>query len=137
MSAGQKSDKIIAAIIDSQPIFLNGLSIFLMEHFNQVHVIKSKSITAFSADNPGIRPDLMICGINSVADSNEFQRARSRITRQFPSSKIIVYYDHVSMVVPFAKISHGLLAKKNDISELIECINNVLSGNRYLCNEVI
>jgi len=127
---------MIAAIIDSHPVFLNGLTQFLYESFKTVDVIRSETVTSFNSARGDLRPDFLIIGVNSIFRNNDL-KTFERLARSLPDSRTIVFYDRLEMVIPFLKSGvNGFLAKNGQPEELSDCLDTVLKGRRYLNNEV-
>lgn len=62
-----------------------------------------------------------------------------RITRKYPDVRIIAHsmYDHIDSVnAIFGKGAMGFVSKKSGCSELINAIEQVAAGKRYICPEI-
>ena len=127
---------MVAAIIDSHPVFLNGLTQFLDEFYPRINVIRSTTLSAFDTDKGDLNPNFVILGVNNFFKPAEFKKLEM-IKRSMPATSIVVYYDEIQMAIPFLKTgANGFLAKKGDPSELLDCLESILKGKRYLNNEV-
>jgi two-component system invasion response regulator UvrY len=128
--------EMIVAIVDSHPVFLSGLSEFLNTYFLDIRILRFESINAFEFEKTEQGPDLVIVGVNMIFKEKDIKRIHS-IQRSYPLAKIIIYYDQISMTLPFLKMgADGFVAKNSDLHELTDCIQWVLSGRRYLSNDV-
>jgi DNA-binding NarL/FixJ family response regulator len=127
---------MVAAIIDSHPVFLNGLTQFLYEFYPKISVIRSATLSAFNAGKGDLIPDFVILGVNNFFKPAELKTLEV-MKRSMPSTSIVIYYDEIQMVIPFLKTgASGFLAKKGNPSELLDCLESILKGKRYLNNEV-
>lgn len=127
---------MVAAIIDSHPVFLNGLTQFLQGSFGNIQVLRAASAAAFENGRGDLQPDFLILGVNNFFKAAEIKTFET-LKRRLPGTKTIVFYDEVNMIVPFLKIGvNGFLSKNGDPQELADCLAIVMDGKRYLNNEV-
>lgn len=127
---------MVAAIIDSHPVFLNGLTQLLYGTYSDIQVVKSVNINAFNTTRGDLKPDFIIFGVNGFLKPRELKMF-DLLLRSLPTTAIIVFYDELNMVLPFLKSgANGFIAKKGNPQELIDCLDMVTSGKRYLNNEV-
>ncbi|MDQ6480567.1 hypothetical protein [Dyadobacter sp. LHD-138] len=127
---------MVVAIIDSHPVFLSGLTQFLYEFFPKAQVIRSVSLNAFDENRVELKPDLLILGVNSFFKVGELKTLEA-IKESMPSAYIVVLYDEIHMAIPLLKIgARGFLAKRESSIELLDCLQCILKGKRYLNEEV-
>ena len=127
---------MVAAIIDSHPVFLNGLTQFLQGTYPSIQIIKSLNISAFESSRGELKPDFIILGINNFFKPREM-KTFEMMARALPATATIMFYDELNMVLPFLKSgAKGFIAKKGDTGELVDCLTMIISGKRYLNNEV-
>lgn len=127
---------MVAAIIDSHPVFLNGLTQFLYQSMKNINVVRSVDLRQFDIARGDLRPDFIILGVNGTLGNREYKTFQA-MRRALPNSKTIVFYDEIEMAIPFLKGGvNGFLAKKSNPQELTDCLDVVMKGKRYLNNEV-
>lgn len=123
---------MVAAIIDSHPVFLNGLTELLQHHYKDVSILRAGNITAFEENRGDARPDLILLGVNKVFDSTELA-VFEQIKKSLPYTATVILYDEINLVLPFLTTgANGFLGKLSKPEELIECIASVTSGANFL-----
>lgn len=83
-------------------------------------------------------PDIVILDLN-MSDLNGFQAAEI-IKRQSPSVRILVlsmYTDRKFVINALRAGAMGYILKRYSFEHLVEAIRTVISGQRYLCPEII
>lgn len=127
-------------VIDPHPIILLGISEFLRDKLENIDLIAVKHLDQLAGRTDIQNPDLLIVGlginnklINKIYTIQDIQ------FRFFPS--LIIVYDDVAAPLDFIKYMkagvRGYLNKSNDLDDLINCIQTVLSGRYYLPTKLI
>ena len=137
------------AIIDKYPVVRIGIKIFLKNHFPEIVVFESDSISGFQDADPDIKPDLIILGVSQVNDLNNISILKSA-KHNYPASKIILYveasgtsnsgsdFEVKALIVSYLKIGiDGYLSKLNNLSELETCISDIRKGKHYICSDAL
>ena len=127
------------ALIDKHPILRTGLVFFLKDHFNEATILESDSITTFNESYKDQKPELIILGISQDSSANNLSFI-NLVKKKYPKSSIVLYDEKpgTSMVFHYLKAGvKGYLSKQNNLTELIDCITDVLKGKRYICNDVL
>ena len=128
---------MIVIIIDSHPVFLNGLTQFLYQLHPGAKVLRYPTISAFTAASEQVLPDIIILGVNRLWKPGEVKLFEAA-SRPLSMKGIILFYDEVHMVVPFLKTgASGFIGKKGEPQELADCLESILKGKRYLSNELL
>jgi DNA-binding NarL/FixJ family response regulator len=128
---------MVVAIIDSHPVFLNGLSEILQHYFKNVQVIKSGNLNDFVEDKEHIDPDFIILGVNKVFDSTELKMFEN-IRQSQPTAATIIFFNELHMVFPFLTTgANGYLAKKSNPAELIDCMECLMAEKSYLDTQIL
>ncbi len=120
-------------IADDHPVFRGGLKFLLESSF--------KDITVFSVENGEqalhavntIEPDVVFLDIDMPVING--LDACYEITTKKPGLAVIILSIHESkdiIKLAFTKGASGYLIKDNTAEEIVECLNVVLSGRRYL-----
>ena len=126
-------------LIDKHPILRTGLAFFLKDHFNEATILESDSVTTFHESYRDQKPDLIILGISQDSTGNNLSFINI-VKKKYPKASIVLYDEKpgTSMVFHYLKAGiKGYLSKQNNLTELIDCISDVLKGRRYICNEVL
>ena len=124
-------------LIDSHPIIRTGLSLFLKNHLNEIIIQESESIFTFIESHSGQAPDLIILGFNKNSDSNNLGLINTA-KKSYPTTKIIVYDENSqsNLILDYLRTGvNGYLTKLNNLTDLLDCIADVIKGKRYICNE--
>ena len=137
------------AIIDRYPIVRIGIKIFLKNHFPEIAVLESDSISGFQKADPDTKPDIIILGVSQGNDINNISILKSA-KHSFPASKIILYVEASGtsnsggelavkdLIVNYLKIGiDGYLSKLNNLSELETCISDIRNGKHYICSDAL
>ena len=127
------------AIIDRHPILRTGLDFFIKDHFKEVNILGSENVSAFQQSFPRQNPDLVILGFGEHSNVNSLGFV-NMMKKQYPKAALIVYDDKpdASLIVPYLKAGvNGYLSKQNSPNKLIECVDIVLKGKRFVCKEVL
>ena len=145
---GLEISMINLAIIDKYPVVRIGIKIFLKDHFPEIDVVESDSISGLQNTDPDIKPDLIILGI-SQDDMNNIAILKSA-KQSYPASKIILYVEASgtsssesdlvvkNLIISYLKIGvDGYLSKLNHLSELETCINDIRKGKHYICSDAL
>ena len=127
------------AIIDRHPILRTGLTYFIKDYFKEVEVLDSENVIAFQETFPRQVPDLVILGFNEYSYDSSLSLVNT-LKKQYPKAPLIVYDEKpdASLIVPYLKAGvNGYLSKQNSATKLINCVEIVLQGKRYICKEVL
>ncbi|MBE9461703.1 response regulator [Dyadobacter subterraneus] len=128
---------ITIALVDKHPVMRIGLNALLKDNFNDILILESSCMTSFLKTNA--KSDVTILGINPDSNAGNL-RFLNNLDNKDAFGPIIVYDEEPRpyLAISFLKAGvMGYLSKQNDESELIECITDVLIGNRYLCKEIL
>ena len=123
------------ALIDSHPIMRKGLAIVLHEYFKEVKIYELDNTDGFADLHLASQPDLVILGLNTNNKKTCLEIARN-LKRQISETPLIVYDENetLNLTIPYFKSGvNGYLLKKNNASEMINCLKTVLSGKFYIC----
>lgn len=127
---------MLAILIDSHPVFLNGLTQYLSQFYKDIQILRSMSPKDFETNPGNIKPELIILGVNNFFKKKDI-KAFDTLTNSLQAPPTIIFYDDINMITPFLKSSvNGFLSKNGPPEELIECVETVMSGRRYINNEV-
>jgi DNA-binding NarL/FixJ family response regulator len=126
-------------LIDKHPIIRKGMTLILKTHFPDSLVCELDSFQTVDQIPADFKPDLIIFAFDHLNRLYD-QRLTKSVKKLYPASKIIIYDDDADyeMVVNCFKTGvDGYVSKKCDMNGLLECINKVLSGNKYATNEAL
>lgn len=127
------------ALIDKHPITRRGLFLLLKNQFKEAVILQSESILTFYKLFRNQDPDLIILGISQDINDNNIGFINF-IRQNYPKGPIILYDENPGSSLVFHYLKTGIfgyLSKQNNILELTECIESVLNGKRYICNEIL
>ena len=130
---------MVIALIDKHPILRTGLVFFLKDHFNEATILESDSIITLNESYRDQKPDLIILGISQDSNGNNFNYI-NLVKKRYPKSSIILYDENPGTSIVFNYLKAGIkgyLSKQNNLSDLIDCMNDVLKGKRYIGNDVM
>lgn len=125
------------ASIDKHPIIRSGLSIFLKGRFCDVEVLESECICAFQKNYRYAAPDVIIIGLAEEEEGIDLIELK-KMMKGNPNASFVIYagrpqYD---LAISCMRIGvKGYLLKTNELDELVQCMETVMTGGRYLCNE--
>ncbi|MCF0057009.1 hypothetical protein [Dyadobacter sp. CY356] len=126
-------------ILDNYPILRFGIAKLLKEHFKDVQLTEISVIDDIPKFHNTICPDLIVLGINDNTKKKDL-KLYQEVKMFFPSTPTIVYdeiiYDFQTL--PYLESGiEGYLLKQNKPAELLRSVEIVLSGKRYICNDVL
>ncbi|KMQ69278.1 LuxR family transcriptional regulator [Chryseobacterium sp. FH2] len=130
------SHKINISIVDDHPIVIEGLKTMLAHHqiFNVIEAFTCGSqIISFIQKN---KVDIILLDI-TLPDDNGIELCK-KIKLISPHTSVIMFSNRSERSIIMRCIQNGAsgyLLKNTPIAELIESINNVLSGNIVFCSE--
>ncbi|WP_221393266.1 response regulator transcription factor [Dyadobacter sp. NIV53] len=127
------------ALIDKHPILRTGLVFFIKDHFTEATILESDSIVTFYESYRDQKPDLIILGISQDSNSNNLNFI-NLVKKKYPKAAIVLYDEKPGTSMGFHYLKAGVkgyLSKQNNLTELIDCITDVLKGKRYICNDVL
>lgn len=124
-------------IVDDHKLILDAWT-RLLKDFDQIEIIGTASTgqKAHSAINE-LRPDIVLMDINLNGDSGI--ELTGEISKTLPKTKIIglsMHDDIVFVKQMLRKGASGYLTKNIDTVELVQAIEEVYSGNTYVCREI-
>ncbi|WP_254561105.1 response regulator [Dyadobacter diqingensis] len=126
-------------IIDRHPILRKGLSLFLKEHFRKITILEANTLTTFEEIYLNQKVDLLIIGINQNPGFEGVHEV-IELRKRFAETALIIYDENpkATLILEYLKTGiDGYLGKQNGLEELLECINYVTNGNRYLSNSLL
>ncbi|MCF0060516.1 response regulator [Dyadobacter chenwenxiniae] len=126
------------ALIDQHPVLRSGMRIFLTDHFQNLTMLQTACLETFSpsADDPSF--DVIIIGMTEEADGVD-NVALKRIMQENPNSSFVVYAGKLQQDLATSLINEGVsgyILKNNHPNELVKCIQTVIKGDKYVCEEV-
>ena len=127
------------AIIDLHPITRSGLRAFVLENFTNPEILQAANIRDFFSQYTWEKPDLIIMTIGQLEYSSEQIEFIKMAIQKYPAAKLIVHDEKpdFSTIGKYLSLRiHGYIAKQSQLSELLECIQDVLAGKKYICNLV-
>ena len=128
------------AIIDKHPVLLKGLDFIIKANFNEVSIMASESVNAFLKSPPAHTPDLIILGFSENSNSSSSMGSVILTKERYPKAAVIVYDDKSDspMINLYLKAGvKGYLSKQHDVTKLVECIEMVMDGKRYISTKVL
>ncbi|MCF0051756.1 response regulator [Dyadobacter sp. LJ53] len=126
------------ALIDQHPVLRSGMRIFLTDHFQNLTMLQTACFETFnpSADDPSF--DVIIIGMTEETDGVD-NVALKRIMQENPNSSFVVYAGKLQQDLATSLINEGVsgyILKNNHPNELVKCIQTVIKGDKYVCDEV-
>jgi DNA-binding NarL/FixJ family response regulator len=125
------------ASIDKHPIIRSGLSVFLKNNYNDVTILEAGCIDSFLEMYQNDSPDVVIIGLAEEAQGIDMVVLKA-VMNTNPNSAFIVYAGRPQYQLAMSCFRAGVkgyLLKSNDLGELIKCMETVMQGGCYLCNE--
>lgn len=126
------------AIIDQHPILRSGLNILLKQSFSDVTLLEDTDIQNFSEKYPHEIPDLVLLSAGQAPLFNT-RKAISIARCRYPYAKLIINDEAPNLYCIGEYLSSGIfgyIAKQARITDLLECIQNVMDGKRSIFNLV-
>ena len=127
------------AVIDQHPVLRSGMRIFLRDHFQNLTMLQTACLQSFSQCEDGHFFDIIIIGMTEEANGIDKVVLR-RVMHENPHSSFVVYAGKLQQELAVSLIDEGVsgyLLKKNHPDELVKCIQTVIKGDKYLCQEVL
>lgn len=122
-------------IIDNFPVLRKGLMLLLRDHLKRAVFLDAKEPKELALVQNRKKPDILILGLNDKSQC-DFQAALSQIKTYFPSTPVIIYDEDLrsDIVISYMQSElSGYVVKSTDPIEIVRCVEDVLSGRRYLC----
>lgn len=125
-------------IIDEFPVFRLGLSCYLKDRFGTACIQEASDPGSVPVKYVASDVTLVFLGMNGRArcgDKNAIAEIRSR----YPVAKLIIYDENAELILGLSYLkfgSHAYVSKKAALSELNQCLVNLLAGKRYISKEV-
>lgn len=130
---------MIIALVDKHPILRIGLSLYIKDVFKQIEIVEADNISMLNPIFPIKQQLIIILGFNQENQASHFTDillAKSR----FPTALIIVYEDSIDDALAIKHLHtdiNGYLTKQSTLSELKDCISEVLKGKSYIPHTVL
>lgn len=127
------------AIIEARPMFRKGLVGVFNENWKAPVVIESEGVEEFVKDHSGVRPDVVLVGLDKMDERNASQRI-TLLNAKLPETRIILYdyAGNLKMIPRLLRLGiYGYLTADFDVSELRLCLETVLEGKRFISNDII
>ncbi|MFP8892711.1 response regulator [Chryseobacterium sp. EZn1] len=127
---------IKVAITDDHPLLLEGLKNILGNNETIDVVDCFKSVSEMNAGLAKQAVDILLLDIN-LEDTNSIELIKP-LKKKYSSLQIIILSVHNELPVINSTLTEGALGyiqKNASVSEIIEGINAVYSGNRFLCSQ--
>ncbi|MBE9463296.1 response regulator transcription factor [Dyadobacter sp. UP-52] len=121
-------------ILDTHPLFRKGLARLLKENFPQTLLSEAKNLQEIGQSLPEIEMAVFIIVINSDFEEDGTNPV-AEIKRRYPLASIILYAEELKpeLIISYFKSGiKGYLFKHENLTELIDCIQVVNQGNRYI-----
>lgn len=128
---------MIFASIDKHRIIRSGLSVFLNGRFCDVEMLEADCIYSFQKKYTNDSADVIIIGLAEEAEGIDLIVLKQMILAN-PRAVFVIYagkpqYD---LAISCMRIGvKGYLLKSNGLDELFLCMDRVINGGHYLCNE--
>lgn len=126
-------------LIDRHPIIRKGLEQVLNSNFNEANLFEAESIVDFHESFPNQFPDLVIIGVSNFRKENDLNFI-NLARKWYPKGSVIAYDDEIDLHMITQYLTSGVsgyLPKSAGVKELVDCVNQVLDGKRYLSAEVL
>ena len=126
-------------IIDEFPLMRLGLEKALSIHIEKAKILESESIVHFQELYPQEIPDIIVLGINSNSEKSNHDWIAS-IKERKPKVSVIIYADNLNSLEASMYLKAGVdgyLTKKDSLIELVNCVNCVVSGKKYLAYDIL
>lgn len=126
-------------IIDKYPIIRVGLALLLRKQYPEATVLEMETFVSGGQKLIEKEPDVIILSIDGASPNND-QFVMIELRKYFISASIIAYdnqahYD--TLIACFKNGMNGYLSKQSNLDELFDCIAKVLSGDKYVNNEML
>lgn len=123
-------------LVDDKKLTLESIKVLLYQQFpgseiheahDGIHAVKMLAEK---------KPDVMLLDIN-MPEMNGLQVAEYINEKHLPIKIIVVTnVDGDAMVLSLVKVVHGFLFKDVDADEFKRCINTVMEGKKYFCEQI-
>lgn len=126
------------ALIDQHPVLRSGMRIFLRDHFQNLTMLQTACLQTFKKCDEDHSFDIIIIGMTEEADGID-NVALKRIMQENPGSSFVVYAGKLQRDLATSLMNEGVsgyLLKRNHPNELLKCLQTVIKGDKYLCEEV-
>lgn len=127
------------ALIDRQPIMRFGLICYLKNYYKEINIIEADDIVSCFQLYPEQLPQLIIWGIHEEVKEANFGML-NKTQNLYPETAVIIYDDRLinfNILYYSSSLVDGYLLKQNDPEELIVCVNKVLTGKKYISQDLI
>ena len=124
---------ITCGLVDQHPILHLGLQIFLEQHFREINFYPSKVLDDFLGMPDSQAIEMIIIGLDDDSRPDWLKIEFCRL--KHPSTDLIVYAEtlEIELVLRLLKLGvKGVILKRNDPSEIIDCIKKIQEGNIYM-----
>lgn len=114
-----------------------GLSVFLKTHFKGITVIEAECLYSYLATDVFHAPDIIIIGLAEESAGIDMG-ILGRMMQQNPDTSFVVYDGRPQADLAVACLQAGVkgyLLKSNNLNELVQCMESVIDGHHYICNE--
>ncbi len=125
-------------VIDQFPLIRIGLSQFIQSHFNQYDVAEFADLKSFICQYADKKPTLVIWGVGEGEIDGDLELLKKMMNRAFPYP--IIAYDKVVSAKNALRCLQtgvaGYLCKSDPPVQLLGGMKEVLSGRRYLAQDI-
>lgn len=124
-------------LVDDHKIIRQGIRALLEEHKNLIVIGEASDGAEAITLAEKLRPDLML--IDMMMPNLNGIDAAYQIHKYKPDIKIIFLTMHANpsyALRAFQAGAMGYVLKQGDFSEIIDCVNSVIEGRRYVSNDI-
>jgi len=120
-------------IADDHPIFRKGLMDLLQHSFPKVKIIECHNGTEAISGILKLKPDIAILDIN-MPEANGLDVCKHVVKEQSETKIIILTMYREKEMIKNAMLSgaSGYILKDNAVDEIMDCVNTVLNGEKYI-----
>ncbi|WP_254560940.1 hypothetical protein [Dyadobacter diqingensis] len=125
-------------IIDKFPVFRKGLSCYLKDRFATACIQEASDPRSVPVKYLASGVALVFLGVNGRARCGN-KNAIAKIRSRYSGAKLIIYDENAELILGLSYLkfgSHAYVSKKAALSELNQCLVNLLAGKRYISKEV-
>lgn len=125
----------IIGVIDKYPLLRKGMVFFIQNQFQEATILESTTTEKFLEMYPNHAPDLIILGISQNNSAFHNMAYIKLIKTKWKLTSLVVYDElpEPDMVLHYLNAGiKGYVSKRNAMTELKQCLHNVMKGERYV-----
>lgn len=130
-------DMFTCGLVDQHPILHLGLQIFLEQHFHEINFYPSKDLDDFLSLPDYRAIEMIIIGLDDESQPDWLKIEFCRL--KHPRTAIVLYAEtlEIESVLRLLKLGvKGVILKKNDPNEILDCIQKIQQGNIYMSRDL-